>query len=241
MIKNIFSSLSVCIFLSGCAINGFYEGVHDDSPKEASTITKKNFIGIPPFLSFDGSSVKLDNEWRATVAHNKIILLGKEVYYHPRCDFALYREKSNDYEPNVGIALEKETLFLTGYPLFATYSSHKGKYIGEVHNPQDKCIYSGTDGTLIGGMSGGGVVDVNNNVVGVNVGIMYKNIEFSVQDELAPAIFISFLSVQDFIEAVIGRDLYPTINGQSNPLTESEIIELKKQVKLQNSKNSIKN
>lgn len=232
--KNILIAITLSSLLSGCAINGFYEGVSDDAPAYVEKISKKNFLGIPPFFAFEGSSIQLNNEWRATAAHNKILFLGKEVYYHPRCDFALYKEKSPNQSLKIGIIHEKETLFHTGYPLFWTYSAHKSKYLGEVENPQDKCIYSGTDGTLIGGMSGGGVIDSNNSIVGVNVGIMYKNVEFSVQDELAPTVFISFLSVKDFIKEITGQDYYPEYKNTANALTEEEIQTIRKEIKNNN-------
>lgn len=204
--------LAGCIttLLSGCAANGFYEGVHNETPKDIETITKKNFVGIPVLLAMEGSSVKLNDEWRATVAHNKPLLLGKDVYYHPVCDFALYREKSdNDIDVKFGYVHLDEDVFLTGYPLAMTFSSHKGKFIGDIIDPKDNCLYSGTDATVISGMSGGGAFNAKGELIGVNVGISFGELKWkNGRTANSPSMFISLNAVSDFIEKTIGERIH---------------------------------
>lgn len=230
---------SVLSLLTGCAANGFYEGYSSTTPEKIEKYNEKIFLGIPIALAFEGSSVRISDEWVATVAHNKVILLGREVYYHPRCDFALIRDKAEkkwDY-PKIGFVYENDgynEVYHVGYPLLAPLSSHKGNYLGDVSNPTDNCYYSATDSTVIGGMSGGGVYNKNGEVVGVTTGIMFKNIKWdktaNKREHMAPAIFISFLGVEDFIHEVTGVDYYPNIENISNPLTEKEKTDIRKQL-----------
>ena len=233
------SSIS-CVLLSGCAANGFYEGYSSTTPEKIEEYNEKIFLGIPVALAFEGSSVRLNEEWVATVAHNKIILLGREAYYHPRCDFALIRdkiEKKEDY-PKVGLVYRDEgynEVYHLGYPVFAPLSSHKGKYIGDVSNTVDNCYYSATNSTVIAGMSGGGVYNQNGDVVGVTTGVMYGNIKWDKtedkREQLDPSIFMSFLGVEDFIYEVTGIKYYPNKTNLSNPLTEEERVDIQKQLK----------
>lgn len=239
-----------CLILAGCAANGFYEGYSSTTPEHIEDYNQKVFLGIPFALAFEGSSVRINEEWVATVAHNKIILLGREVYYHPRCDFALIRDKTDKKEdyPKVGYIYENDgynEIYHIGYPLFAPLSSHKGNYLGDVTNPTDNCYYSATDGTVIGGMSGGGVYNKHGDVVGVTTGVMYKNIKWdktvNKREQMAPAVFMSFLAVEDFIHEVTGIEYYPDTVNLSNPLTEEERSDIQKQLEKSKYKSNSRN
>jgi hypothetical protein len=231
---------SVSILLTGCAANGFYEGYSSTTPENIEKYNEKIFLGIPVALAFEGSSVRINDEWVATAAHNKVILLGREVYYHPRCDFALIRDKTDkktEY-PKVGFVYENvgyNEVYHVGYPLLAPLSSHKGKYLGDVSNPTDNCYYSATDSTVISGMSGGGVYNKYGEVVGVTIGIMFKNIKWDKtevkKEHFAPSVFMPFLAVEDFIHEVTGIEYYPDTVNLSNPLTYEEKADIQKQLK----------
>lgn len=215
--------------LSGCAANGFYEGVSSNTPDNIDEFTDKKFLGVPALLAFEGSSVKINNEWRATVAHNAPLLIGQDVFYHPRCDFALIRVKDEGNIPTLNYVYENDTVFHTGYPIFAGYSSHEGKYLGEVQDNKDGCKYSATNGTVIGGMSGGGVFNEKGEAIGVNVGVMLSSVKWKDKSEVSPAVFMSFPAMNDFITEVTGINFYPGFD-QSNKLTESELLAIRKEV-----------
>lgn len=230
--KRLGLAATVLMLLSGCAANGFYEGVHDDTPEDIEKYTDKKFFGVPVLLGLEGSSVKLDNQWRATVAHNKWLLIGQEVYYHPRCDFALIKVEDTGEEPDLGLILDNEKVFHTGYPVFGFYSSHEGKYLADVKDNSDDCTYSTTDATLISGMSGGGVFNEKGAVAGVNVGIMFGvDWKDNPVDVSNPAVFMSLLAVRDFIFEVTGKNLYPEFDTYSNQLTEEEKKHIKEDLK----------
>lgn len=204
--QRIAAIIGMGIFLSGCAANGFYEGIASGTPENAFKETEKNFIGVPMFLSMEGSSVKYNNEWRVTVAHNKPLLIGKEVYYHPKCDFAIFRDKSEGEEPVKGYVHQNQTTYHTGYPIGMIFSSHKGSYIGEIIDTRDDCTYSASDTTMISGMSGGGVYNKYGELVGVNVGIMFGDIKWEDGKEAdSPGVFMSINRMKDFIEEVTGE------------------------------------
>lgn len=204
--KRILSLVGMSIILSGCAANGFYEGVASGTPENIKAETEKNFIGVPLLLSMEGSSAKYDNEWRVTVAHNKLLLVGKEVYYHPKCDFAMYRDKSEGEEPVIGLVYEDQKTYHAGYPIGMVFSSHEGKYIGEANDLRDDCIYSTSDTTMISGMSGGGVYNEFGELVGVNVGIMYGELDFQNGKKAnSPGVFMSINRMKDFVEEVTGK------------------------------------
>ena len=230
--KRLGLAATVLMLLSGCAANGFYEGVHDDTPEDIEKYTDKKFLGFPALLALEGSSVKLDNQWRATVAHNKWLLIGQEVYYHPRCDFALIKVEDTGEEPDIGLIYDNESVFHTGYPAFGFYSSHEGKYLTDVKDLSDGCTYSTTDATLISGMSGGGVFNEKGAVSGVNVGIMFgvdwQENEIDVSN---PAVFMPFVAVRDFIFEVTGKNLHSDFETYANPLSKEEIIDIKKELK----------
>jgi len=207
---------TILLLSPGCIANGFYEGVASGTPKNVLSENKKIFIGVPLLLSLTGSSAKYNNEWYVTAAHNKPLLGGKETYYHPVCDFAIFRSKSDKgKEPKLGYVFENEDTYHVGYPVGMLISSHKGKYIGEVFNPGDKCIYSASDATTISGMSGGGVYNKYGELVGVNIGIMHGAIEWpNGKVQFSPSIFMSINAMKDFIEEVTSNKVVLNIREE---------------------------
>jgi hypothetical protein len=212
-----FLMATILLLSPSCIANGFYEGVASGTPKNVLSENKKIFIGVPLLLSLTGSSAKYNNEWYVTAAHNKPLLGGKEAYYHPVCDFAIFRNKSDKgKEPKLGYVFKNEDTYHVGYPVGMLISSHKGKYIGEVFNPGDKCIYSASDATTISGMSGGGVYNKYGELVGVNIGIMQGAIEWpNGKVEFSPSIFMSINTVKIFIEEVTGSKVMFKRRGKS--------------------------
>lgn len=188
--------LSTTLF--GCASNGFYEGVSDETPKGIQEKVHKNFLGIPALASLEGSSVDIFDGWRATVAHNKPMLIGKEVVYHPTCDFALYKDVKSK-ETKLGTVSKNQEIFMTGYPTMGMFSSHVGEYLGDV--TYDDCLYSASNGTVIGGMSGGGVFNDAGELVGLNVGVVNDTVVWPNGESAKNiSLFISIEYVKSFIE-----------------------------------------
>ena len=138
--------------LLGCAFNGLPEGYHDQTPEGISENVEKVFV--PPFM--EGSSVRLNDEWLLSAAHNKTIffLQGREVYYHPTCDVALIRDHKEGVTTKVGSLNVGESVFVVGYPAAMPLMSHKGRHVGNITIPKTPCIYGATNATTIGGMSG---------------------------------------------------------------------------------------
>jgi hypothetical protein len=229
--NNITKFLFLSFLLQGCTINGFYEGYSSDTPDDILKYNDKKFLGIPFLLAFEGSSVKLNNQWRATVAHNRPLLVGQEVYYHPRCDFALIKIADEGDYPEVGFAFYEKNVFHVGYPIFGIGSSHKGEARGDVINTTDNCMYSATDGTVISGMSGGGVFNESGQLVGVTTGVMFNNLEWpDGKTELFPSVFMPLAGVEDFIYEITGIDFYPDFETVSNPLTTAEKLAIRKEL-----------
>ena len=204
-----FLIVSLVLLLAGCVANGFYEGIALETPEHVLSENKKIFVGMPYVVSLIGSSAKYNDEWRVTAAHNRWLISKEEAYFHPFCDFALFRDSSGESKKSkLGYILENEEVYHVGYPLGLSISSHKGTYIGEILNPVDNCVYSASDATLISGMSGGGAYNKYGDLVGVNIGIMHGNIKWpDGRVGFSPSIFISINAVKIFIEEVIGSEV----------------------------------
>lgn len=210
--KILASIIPVITILSGCAMNGLPQGYSKDTPYNVEERVEKIFIGIPVIASMEGSSVRLNKDWMLTAAHNKPILslLGKDVYYHPKCDIALYRSSdegfNGSYDTSYGLVYKGDEVFHVGYPIISTIVSHKGNYLGDVIT-DDGCQYSATTAKVISGMSGGGVFDTKGNIVGITIGFLPNNIVWEDDGKVLasyknPSIFMSINYVSDWIEKI---------------------------------------
>lgn len=160
----------VGVLLVGCA-NGIPTLIDDRISEENQANVKKVFAGVPIVLGMEGSAVRLNEDWMITAAHNEFILesTGKEVYYHPTCDIAIYRNKGEG-QSAVGTWNFGDTLHNVGYPTMLPLSVGSGKFIANATNPNteyDQCIVAATEGAVMGGMSGGGVYNEHQELVGI--------------------------------------------------------------------------
>jgi hypothetical protein len=206
-----YMSLLLVSLLSGCVANGIPIGVSKDAPDGVSDNTMKKFIGIPSVIAIEGSAAKLDENWIITVAHNRP-MLPKDTVYHPKCDIALYKQRTNLKTLKEGLVYKNRNVYHIGYPsvqIPLPETVQKGVYKGDVIDPSDGCIYSATTATIASGMSGGGVVNQKGELIGVTRGIMYGEIKWEDGTIVnSPAIFVPLYRFRDWIKSVTGVDYY---------------------------------
>jgi hypothetical protein len=176
---------------------------------------EKIFVGVPVLLSLEGSSARLDEEWFVTAAHNKLILdtTQGEVYYHPTCDIALVKEEGLGSE--VAPLVVNESLRLVGYPIGLPISINSGTHIGFV-NIADYVNCTATDiatATTISGMSGGGVYNNSDQLVGVVGGVITDDLYingglYDKQTLTTSTYFTNLYEVREWLTEVTGNEYF---------------------------------
>lgn len=197
------------LLLSGCA-NRLVVGVDETTPQVAVDNTHKVFVGIPAFLSLEGSVSRLDSEWMVTAAHNAPLLKAqlKDVFYHPKCDIALYRDRDDSFDGQVGKVYPNQNVYHVGYPTGMPMVSSLGQYAFDVSDPSDGCVYSATTSGVISGMSGGGVYNEKGELLGVTRGFISETITFNGITVEDPAVFYSLLAVSDWLYEITGKKYF---------------------------------
>lgn len=207
--KNLITAALLTTTLAGCS-----NGMPTFNPEESNMTeqTEKIFVGIPIVLGFEGSVARLDEEWVVTVAHNKPILSMKreDVYYHPVCDIAVYRDKG--ITADVGVVYQGDDITHVGYPMWALpMAANEGHFLGGLQMleaPECKAS-AASDGVVVQGMSGGGVYNNKEELVGVNVGYYNKvTVEYHGVEYKDPSVFISLYDVREWLEEVTGNDYF---------------------------------
>lgn len=167
--NNMFILITI-LLCTGCVSNGNIS--HDTSVVDRHAVenTNKIFVGVPILMSLEGSSARLNDEWVVTAGHNENILRMqlREFYKHSLCDIAMYRLEG-DNTSGVSSVPQNNTIFHIGYPFAQTIAVNEGVYFSDMFDGD--CLYSLSTGSIMSGMSGGGVYDSQGNLVGVNVGI----------------------------------------------------------------------
>ncbi len=204
--KNLILSAALILGLLGCAFNGLPQGVSETTPPNVIENTYKLTFG---FL-VDGSSSRLNETWVVTVKHNKFILSTRnpeDVFYHPTCDFALYREPIEEYTGNgVGLVYQNQDIYHIGYPSMMPIVSHKGEFLMDIGSFNgSKCPYSVSTGTVVGGMSGGGLYNNKGELSGVTVGVITSATDRSIEGK---SVFLSLYAVRKWIEEITGERFY---------------------------------
>lgn len=210
-------ALSATVLLCGCVANGIPNLSINQTDEVVADNTEKLFVGIPVLLSLDGSAARLNGDWLVTNAHNKPIIdmQNLEAYYHPTCDIALIRESGDDLV-DVGLVHKGETVKHVGYPIGMPISINYGKYYGDITISEftyNDCTYSVSDGVIASGMSGGGVYNHNNELVGINVGVILKfsttHPDYASLTSKNVAQFLPLATVDKWLTEVTGVDFYP--------------------------------
>lgn len=199
--------------LMGCVMNGVPNITLTSS--EVTKRVEKIFVGVPILLAVEGSSARLDEEWFVTAAHNKLILDSTkgEVYYHPTCDIALVKEEGLGSE--VAPLVVNESLRLVGYPLGLPISINSGTHIGFV-NIADYVNCTATDittATTISGMSGGGVYNNSDQLVGVVGGVITDDLYingglYDKQTLTTSTYFTNLYEVREWLTEVTGNEYF---------------------------------
>lgn len=196
------------LLLSGCSSNLVFSA---DIGEAIGHNNQKIFIGIPVLASLEGSMARLDENWILTAKHNKVILSvqGREVYYHPYCDIALVRSDGTVHA-SVGMVLNGQDILHVGYPIGLPLSASRGKYVGDVFvQDWDGCQMSATTGVVSSGMSGGGVYNDHEQLIGINHGYVSGSVTWPNGEKVShPAIFVSLYAVKDWLQQVTGKDYY---------------------------------
>lgn len=209
--KNIMTILllSMTAMITGCAngVPSMAGSLHEDIVQS----NEKIFVGVPVLLSAEGSAVRLDDEWMITAAHNKFILeiKSEDVYYHPTCDVALYRKEGVSYT-DVSKVYSGESINHVGYPIGMPLSQGRGEYSGDILvEGWDDCTYSATTGTVMAGMSGGGVYNSYGELVGINHGFNSSKVTWPDGSEVdSPAVFVSLVAVSDWLASITGKEYF---------------------------------
>lgn len=163
------------LVLISCTHNGMPSISDESTPEVVVQSTHKMFIGVPMLLSLEASYVTIGNGWALTAAHNKhiITLTGRKVIYHPYCDIALIRVSEDTTTVDLGKVYLRENIYASGYPVNFPLAYSKGEFIGDVIlSGSPECVQSLSSFTVMSGMSGGGVWNDKEELVGTVVGIL---------------------------------------------------------------------
>lgn len=200
------------VLLLGCA-NGIPYLVTNKS--SISDNTEMIFIGLPLILSMSGSSARLDENWMVTAAHNKFILevQMKDVYYHPECDIAIYRDEVDTSKNNtvpVGVLMFQEQVKHLGYSVGVLLSEGIGTYEGIIKTVEHPNCHADilTTAKVMGGMSGGGVYNTKDELVGITSA--FANEDFVINGKLIeqPTYAVLLEDVSDWLFQVTGVNYY---------------------------------
>lgn len=161
--------LAVSMLMSGCTFNGFLTPSLDLKDEELK------FAGIPFVIGMSGSSVRIDDKWVLTSAHNDFIL-ESEWFIHPSCDIAIFKdEKKGAKKMVMEQAVPNEEINSKGFfSVFMMPTKTKGIYTEDFYNYS--CEVGLTNAPIGSGMSGGGTYNADGNLLGINMAVV-ENID----------------------------------------------------------------
>ncbi len=183
--------------------------------------TFKIFLGIPAFLSLEGSAVRLDDTWMITAAHNRPIIFYRDgLVYHPDCDIALFKDPTN--KPVKDLIIEEPKydtkLSAAGYPLNYPLVEDAGTHLINVIFPNyPDCIKAlGSYGTMKG-MSGGGVWGEN----GALMGIIHGWTSEVIETHEGGSIYVPLYPIKDWLMEQTGKDYTKGNNPEETQQTRA--------------------
>ncbi len=167
MNKKLLITIMASMLITGCTVNGLVTPTTEIDREELK------MAGIPLIFAFNGSAVRLDDNWVVTAKHNKGFIFAEEIYEHPNCDIMIF--KSPTYE-NIELIKtnspkKDEKITTKGYASFLMLPSKgEGHYIEPLM--QNNCRLGMTDAPAVSGMSGGGVYNESNELLGINQSLL---------------------------------------------------------------------
>ena len=192
--------ISLTLLITGCVANGYPSYKYDLVSDNVIENTEKIFIGLPVFLSIEGSSARYNEDWIITAGHNYHI--NRNMIKHPKCDIALIKDRGENIIKK-GFLYHTEKTFLLGYPMASPLAVHNGKHLIDFKG-SDGCIYSAVTGSIIGGMSGGGVYNNKEELVGINIGYTDVILPSGLTMKNTTTI-ITFPAIKNWLLAVTGE------------------------------------
>lgn len=209
--KNLLVPMSL-VLLCGC-VNGI--PTISTTTNAITENTEMVMFGVPILAGISASAARLDENWMVTAAHADTIikLTGKEVFYHPTCDIALYRSKGTNTVP-LGTLKLNDTVTHLGYYAGLLLVANEGKFVStitKVESPNCKADVV-TTASAGGGMSGGGVYNSKGELVGITDAMYHETMVIQGNPEMkevvAPTSFISLSDVAPWLTEVTGKEYY---------------------------------
>ncbi|MBV7261220.1 trypsin-like peptidase domain-containing protein [Photobacterium sp. WH24] len=154
------------LILSGCVMTN---GDVFDAPKNMAN--QQVIIGVPILLGGFGSAVPVTPNLQVTAKHVARYSWNRDVIYHPLCDLALIRTDSAQV-PTWGLIFPDQPVVHQGHSLLGNSIEGKGKYLQDVIDTNNNCLYSLSDAPVMSGMSGGPVFNEAGEIVGITVAIV---------------------------------------------------------------------
>ncbi len=194
--------------LSGCfLINGELKTVVETNGPKIDYLP----IGIPFVLGGHGSSVPLTENLSLTAKHVAMLTYDSVVAYHPDCDIAIIKKDNNSKViAALGDVYEQEPVKTYGKGLTANLLEGEGKYYLDVNFTDshlfNNCPASIMDAPIQSGMSGGGVFNNKNELVGIISGMSGKNFKLLDGRDIGlerVSIFVAINYVKDWIDLTI--------------------------------------
>ena len=159
-----------------CILSGVMASHYEVNTK-ATEYTNFNFIGVPTVLGvgFSGSSTPITKSTSLTNKHVSTMLLKRTVKVSSKCDaVTIPQDNSTESLPNMNYAKIGDELTVYGYSGLTTLPvSSTGKIVSHVY--KDGCHLMRTTAGGVAGMSGGAVLNKDNEIVGIVMGVDTKH------------------------------------------------------------------
>lgn len=160
------------VFVAGCS-NGSLE---DYEGRQAQVDLE--LVGVPILFGGLGSSVPITKNLSLTAKHIAMFNYSNVVAHHPDCDISLIESQNNgDTFPDFSEIFSGQKVRTVGRSLYRPLVniSGDGEYLFDVFMVDSfwnslNCTVSIIDAPVQSGMSGGGVYDKENSLVGIIVG-----------------------------------------------------------------------
>lgn len=200
------------VMLVGCTSNKPLHYQEKDPPESIKTFDKevvKKGVGLTAILGVEGSSVKLSEGVYLTASHQKVLFAWRtgDWYEHPSCDIALYKEKGATFKEEYyfgKIFVENPITMFRGYTGYSvTPKTTHGEYLIDFFEKDNNCKYSAATNLVVGGMSGGGVYNMEGKLSGITRGFLTESLKWEVNSDSKhyqdPASFVTITQAEEWL------------------------------------------